>query len=553
MKKIVKVAKKAPKQILKWTGIAVVLTVITVFVVLYFFKNDVKNMIIDEVNTSLNAELSLEDFDLTFFSTFPNMTVQLDGVKLQGVDQFKDVTLADIKTLTAHVGFWSVVGGDKIDIDEIHIIEPNFDVRVLQDGTANYDIVKSEEEKAEEQEVVEESNFQLSLKEYSITNGTINYNDDPGDMYAKIINLNHNGSGDMTADVIDFKTSTTMDELTYQMDGVSYLNEVKTDMLINLLMEFKENDSKFTLKENEIKLNEVKLSIDGFYQMLEDHDEIDMKLDASKTTFKELLSLIPTFYQSGYEKMISSGKIAINATTKGKIDETNLPAWDAKLNVSDASIKYPDLPGKISNIQLDAGSKFPGGSNLDKMTVEISKFHANLSQNTIDVKLLMSSIMSDPNINSSILANLNLGTLKDFVPMAEGEAYSGILDADVKIKGRMSDLDKSDFEKFTATGDLRLSDMLYKSSDLPADVDIKTMKFTFAPQNLEMNELNAKMGKSDFAMNGTIDNYLGYALRDEVLKGNFKFKSNYLDLDQLMPASEKPVSEPSEKSRYGKW
>lgn len=548
MKKIVKVAKKAPKQILKWTGIAVVLTVITVFVVLYFFKNDVKNMIIDEVNTSLNAELSLEDFDLTFFSTFPNMTVQLDGVKLQGVDQFKDVTLADIKTLTAHVGFWSVVGGDKIDIDEIHIIEPNFDVRVLQDGTANYDIVKSEEEKAEEQEVVEESNFQLSLKEYSITNGTINYNDDPGDMYAKIINLNHNGSGDMTADVIDFKTSTTMDELTYQMDGVSYLNEVKTDMLINLLMEFKENDSKFTLKENEIKLNEVKLSIDGFYQMLEDHDEIDMKLDASKTTFKELLSLIPTFYQSGYEKMISSGKIAINATTKGKIDETNLPAWDAKLNVSDASIKYPDLPGKISNIQLDAGSKFPGGSNLDKMTVEISKFHANLSQNTIDVKLLMSSIMSDPNINSSILANLNLGTLKDFVPMAEGEAYSGILDADVKIKGRMSDLDKSDFEKFTATGDLRLSDMLYKSSDLPADVDIKTMKFTFAPQNLEMNELNAKMGKSDFAMNGTIDNYLGYALRDEVLKGNFKFNSNYLDLDQLMPASEEPVSEPSEKA-----
>jgi len=465
------------------------------------------------------------------------MAVQLDGVKLKGVDQFKDVTLADIKHLTAHVGFWSIIGGDKIDIDAIFIDEPIIDVRVLQNGAANYDIVKSEEEKLEEAEVVEESNFKLSLQEYSITNGQIIYNDEPGNMFAKIVNLNHNGSGDMTADVIDFKTTTTMDELTYKMDGISYLSEVKTDMIINLLMEFKENDSKFTLQENKIKLNELELSIDGFYQMLENHDEIDMKLDASKTSFKALLSLIPTFYQSGYEKMISSGSIAINAETKGTIDDENLPSWDANLKVSNASIKYPDLPGKISNIQLDAGSKFPGGSNLDKMTIDVPKFHANLSQNSIDAKLMMRQVMSDPNIDSKIKANINLATLKDFIPMAEDESYSGILDADVAIKGKMSDLDKNDFEKFTAEGDLRISDMIYKSAEMQ-DVDIETIKFTFSPKNLEMNELKAKMGRSDFAMNGTIDNYLGYALRDEVLTGDFKFNSNYLDLDELMPASE---------------
>ncbi|MBL1280982.1 MAG: hypothetical protein COA33_011950 [Fluviicola sp.] len=546
MSKVVKVAKKLPFKILKWTGILVVLLVVAIFIVTYFFKDDIKEMVIAEANKSLNVELSLEDFDLTFFSTFPNMTVQLDGVKLQGVDKFKDVTLAEIKTLTAHVGFWSVVGGDKIEIAEIHIIEPKFDIRVLQDGTANYDIVKTDEEKLEEAEVVEESNFKLSLQEYSITDGQISYNDEPGAMYAKIVNLNHNGSGDMTADVIDFKTNTTMDELTYKMDGISYLSEVKTDMLINLLMEFKENDSKFTLEENKIKLNEVELSIDGFYQILDGYDEIDMKLDASNSSFKSLLSLIPTFYQSGYEKMIGSGTIAMNAFAKGRIDDENLPAWDANLKVNNASINYPDLPGKISKIKIDAGSKFPGGSNLDKMTVEISQFKANLDKNTIEAKLMMRQIMSDPNIDASLLAKVDLATLKNFVPMAEGESYSGILDADVAVKGRMSDLDANDFEKFKAEGDLRLSDMLYQSEDMPSDVNIETMKFTFSPKNLEMNELKAKMGKSDFAMNGTIDNYLGYALRDEVLKGDFNFNSNYLDLDELMPASEASVenSEP---------
>lgn len=538
MTNIAKKALKIPMKLLKWTGILVFLVIIALIAIPYFFKDELKELVIDEVNKTLNAELALDDFDLTFFSTFPNMTIELIGVKLQGVDKFQNITLAEMKLLQAKVGFWSVIVGDKIEIDEIHIVEPKFDVRILQDGTANYDIVKTDEELAEENETVEESSFELALNEYSISDGMITYSDEPGNIYAKIVNLNHKGSGDMTADIIDFKTTTSMDKLTYEMDGTSYLSEVKTDLIINLLMEFAENTSKFTLQENSIQLNALKFSIDGFYEMLEKHDEIDMKINADKTTFKDLLSLIPAFYQSGYEGMISSGSISINAMTKGKLDDTNLPAWDATMKIINASIKYPGLPGKISNIQVNAGSKFPGGSNLDLMTISVPQFHANLSENTIDAKLLMKRLISDPNIDAKILANLNLATLKDFVPMTEGESYSGILDADVKIKGNMSDLEKNDFEKFTAEGQLILSEMRYKSPNLPNEVDIETMKFTFSPQNLEMNELKAKMGKSDFAINGQIDNYLGYALRDEVLKGDFTYHSNYLDLDELVPASE---------------
>src|SRR5690606_7490455 len=102
---------------------------------------------------------------------------------------------------------------------------------------------------------------------------------------------------------------------------------------------------------------------------------------------------------------------------------------------------------------------------------------------------------------------------------------------------------KEDFEAFTAEGFFTLSKMLYKSPDLPEDVAIEKMRFTFSPKNLALNELIATMGKSDFAMSGAIDNYFGYFLRDEVLKGNFSFNSNYLDLDKLVPASETSEAE----------
>jgi len=534
--------KKILKKTLKWTGISLLVIIILLIIIPIIFKDEIKEMVIKEVNKSLKAELSVGDFDLTFISTFPNMTIELMDSKLQGLNEFKDVTLADIKLIQAHVGFWDVVTGDQIKINEVHIIDPTFDVRVMQNGLANYDIVKTEEEMTPE-EVEEPSSFALSLDEYSITNAKINYADEASNMHAAIVNLNHTGYGDLTADVIDFKTETTMDQLSFDMDGISYLTETKTDAVVNLLMEFTEKTSKFTLKENEIKLNALTFSIDGFYEMLENKDKIDLKLNASKASFKDFLSLIPTFYHSGYEKMVTSGSLALDAEVKGDLDEKNMPGWDANLAIAGASIKYPGLPGKISNIQVKAGSKFPGGDNLDKMTVDVPKFHANLSKNTIDADLMLRTIMSDPFIKSKIVANINLATLKDFVPMEEGEAYSGILDADVNIKGKMSSLEKEDFEAFTAEGNLILSKMNYKSKSLPDDVNIERMKFTFSPKNLSLDELNATMGKSDFAVNGKIDNYFGYFLRDEILKGDFNFNSNNLDLDQLMPASETPTAE----------
>lgn len=524
--------KKVLKKILKWTGITLLLIIIALIVIPIVYKDEIKEMVIEEVNKSLTATFELDDFDLTFFSTFPKLTIDIDGARLIGKDQFDGVKLADIGKAQASVQFWSVFS-DQIEIDAIHITDPSFDVKVLQDGTANYDIVKPDSVKTEE-ELSEPSSFKLSLQEYSITNAKLKYDDQASNLYAEFDSLNHRGTGDLTADVIDFETVTDLKKLSYRMGGMTYLSEATTDATVNLLMEFTDKSSKFTLKENEIKLNEVAVSIDGFYEMLEDHDEMDFKLNASETSFKSILSLIPAFYHSGYESMIAKADVSLDGLLKGRLDDTNLPAWDFGLNVKNASIKYPDLPGQIKNIQIKAGSTFPGGANLNAMTVDVPMFKAAFDKNKIDASLSLRQIMTDPSIKSKLVAFVDLSTFGNFVPLAEGENYSGTLDADVNINGKMSDLENEDFEKFTAEGVLTLADMLYESKDLPDPVSIQKMVFNFAPQKLELNEFNGKMGVTDFAMNGKVDNYFGYMLRDEVLTGDFTFNSTNFDLDKLM-------------------
>lgn len=540
MEKVTKKKKSIGRKILKWSGISFLIILIVLTITPFVFKDQIKDMALKEVNKMLLAKVDIADFDLTFIRTFPNMTARFDSVSIIGTNQFKDMKLADIKRLDVQLNFWSVVTGDQIEINGISVEEPKFDVRILKDGTANYDIMKPDSIKTPEEQ--EPSNFKLSLKKYSINNADIRYDDRSSNMLAVLKNMTHTGKGDLTADIIDFDTKTIMDELTFKMDGMTYLSKVKTDLVANILMEFTEKASKFTLKKNTLALNNLKLSVDGFYEMLENKDNMDLKLNASKATFKDFLSLIPAFYHTGYEKMVTKGTLALNAHVKGTMDEKNMPGWDAGIKIDNASIRDPELPKSIENISVIANSKFKGGSNMDMMTVDVPKFHASFAGNQLDATLKLRNPITDPLIDTRILAKVNLATLGEVVPMPQGESYAGKLDADITLKGRMSSIEKEKYEDFNANGTLKLMDLLYNSPDLPDAVNVKTMLFRFSPKNLALENLDAKMGKSDFKVNGTIDNYLGYFLRDELLKGSFNFNSNQIDLDQIMGTTPAPTN-----------
>src|SRR5690554_4142523 len=489
------------KRILQITGISFLLLIIAIILIPFFFKEEIKELVLKEANKMLKADVAVGDFDLTIFSSFPKMKLVFDDVSVTGRNEFEGIKLIDVKSFEAKLDFWSVINMEDIAVRSIKLVQPNIHVKILESGAANYDIMKTNEEMAKEEIDTTDSPFKFSLEYYEIKDGNIKYDDRLGSMFADIKNINHSGSGDMTADIIDFKTKTKIDELTYKMEGLTYLSKVKTDLVMNILMEFKENSDKFTLKENELKLNAFSLSFDGFYEMFKGYDNMDLKLKADKTSFKDLLSLIPAFYHTGYESMVAKGTMSLNAFVKGKYDDVNYPAWDVAAKVNGASIVYPDMPASIDNISIVGGSKFKGGSELDNVTVDIDEFKATFVGNTIDANFYLKNPMTDPYMKSKIFMNVDLSTIGQVYPLEPGEQYTGVLTSNIIIDGRMSTIDKGEYDKFNAEGTLNLKNFHYASADLPAPVDIQDLLFEFSPQQLKLANLKATMGKSDFALN----------------------------------------------------
>ena len=57
----------------------------------------------------------------------------------------------------------------------------------------------------------------------------------------------------------------------------------------------------------------------------------------------------------------------------------------------------------------------------------------------------------------------------------------------------------------------------------------------FDPKKIDLQKVNGTIGKSDFSVNGSVVNYLGYVFGDnDVIKGNVNFNSNLLDLNEFM-------------------
>jgi hypothetical protein len=531
------------KKFLKIFGFIILFLIILIISLPFIFKGTIIEKVKEEANNNLNATVNFGEFDLGLISTFPNFEFSINDVTVDGIDQFEGVQLANIKNLTLKVDLMSVISGDEINVKTIFIDNPQINAVVLADTTANWDIAKTSDEEIAEESTESASSFKLGLKDLTIQNASISYIDETMDLVTTIDGLNFNLSGDMTEDVTELVTKTEIKVLNLEMENIKYFNKA----LVNADAKIKADiaNNKYTFTENEFKINELILVLDGWLAIFEDKDDIDLdiKFGAKETAFKNILSLVPTVFMTDFASVKTKGKLALAGYAKGTYNETNLPAFGLDLKIDDAMFKYPDLPKAVNNIEVDLHVENPGGSE-DNTLVNLKKFHMEIGGNPIDMNMKVSTPISDPNIDGGIKASLNLASIKDVMPLEKGDEMNGKINADVQLKGRISALEQERYEDFTAKGQFSIADMIYKSDSLPYDILLKQMELNFSPQYVELATFESNIGKSDINANGKIENFIAYAFADdEALRGNFNLNSNLMDLNEFMEEETETTSE----------
>ena len=73
---------KIAKKILKWGGITLLLLIIAMIAIPFFFKDTIKEKVIEMANENLKANIGLQDVDISLFKNFPKARVTLNDFVL---------------------------------------------------------------------------------------------------------------------------------------------------------------------------------------------------------------------------------------------------------------------------------------------------------------------------------------------------------------------------------------------------------------------------------------------------------------------------------------
>lgn len=640
------------KKALKWTfiilGGLLVLILAAAFIIPTVFKDDIRSAVTKELAKSVNADVVFDEFNLSLFSHFPNITAEMSDLGVMNRAPFAGEILFATEKFEVEVNLKDILFGDELRLKGISLIRPVINVKVLEDGRANYDIAIPSADT-----VVTEgkSEFSFGIDNWEIVEGTLVYDDKSIPYFMELKGLNHSGSGDFTQDVFDLKTKTIADTLNVGYGGDMYLSNkrVEIDAVISIAEEF----SKYTFKENTAKINDFAMSFDGWFKMNEKDFGMDISFKSPDNSFKSLLSLVPGMYTKSFGNIETKGDLAFSGFAKGTYSEKQLPAFNLNLLVKDAMFKYAELPTPINNINVDLVVDNKDGV-IDNTTINLKKLHLDFGSNPVDARALITK-MYPTNLDATVLAKLNLAELSKMFPMeglemkgnyalnlsakgvydslkkiipaidasmslangfvkssqfplplqdlhftstiknssgkmaetiinvndlsmlmdgekftadlllqnlddytwdlkakggfdlekitkvfsVEGMALAGKVKADIVTKGKYSDLQAEKYDRLPTSGTASLVNFKYTSKDLPYAVTLSQASMVFDPKKIDLQKMDGKIGNSDFSVNGSVVNYLGYVFgQNQPIKGNVNFHSNLLDLNEFMTDSE---------------
>lgn len=518
----------------------ILLLVIAAVAIPFLFKDKIAAKVKEEINNNINAKVDFGSFDLSLIKHFPSLSFSLNDLSVVGIKEFEGDTLTAIKSLDVGVNFWSVVSGSQITINSIILDKPYINIIVLENGKANYDITKGDAAAP----AGESTAFQMKLKNYEIKNGNLSYDDRSLVFKMLMKNINHVGSGDFTQDLFVLSTKTEVDASSIYYGGVKYLSEAKTNIVADIDMDMK--NFKFTFKQNEIKVNELVLGVDGWLAMPKEDIAMDLKFDAKKNEFKNFISMIPGVYRDGFKELKSSGTMAMNGFVKGTYNEKTMPGFGVNVQVQNGMFQYPDLPMAVKNVTVDLKVNNPDGVP-DHTLINLSKLHVEMGSNPFDARLIVKTPVSDADIDAMAKGRIDLVNISKIVPLEKGTTLLGILTADFAAKGRMSAIDQKRYEDFNASGTLKVAGIDYVSNELKDGIKINNGELTFNPKNISLNALDLKTGNTDVKANGTLDNLLAYYFKNEMLKGFLNLTSNQIDLNQFMSTSSTTATTDSSK------
>ena len=153
------------KKVLKWFLIMLTAVFLMLSTALYLMQDLLINKAIVELNKNLEVPMSVNKVEFAFWSSFPNLSVDLLDVKIPG--RLKKTILLTSEKFNLRFNPLDLLGGD-YNLKQINITKGSLNLQIDSLGRENFDIIKNTKE-------VNDSGFRLALQALRLKQMNVRY------------------------------------------------------------------------------------------------------------------------------------------------------------------------------------------------------------------------------------------------------------------------------------------------------------------------------------------------------------------------------------------
>lgn len=468
-------------------GVLLIAVLVAIYVV--FTPQRLTPIVRNVADQYVGCPHELGDVELTFFSTFPEFGLQINGLYLiNPMEGAKSDTLLATPKVVAKVNVMRFLRENTLDVPMLELEEVTANLFFNEEGKSNLDVFILPEDSTEEDTTAFSLPFdRLEVGSIRMQSPQLSYSDKQNDIDATIGDVLLEASADGLEDI---DLALTAEDVNATIGGERYAE--------HLSVSFRADDTDFDLDSLRVILHDAQLSVNEFGVKLNgmagmpNDIVLDLNVQAADWDAVELLKLLPQSITSLLDGIdIDQATVSVSGDVRGIYNDSVMPLIDADVTLRDGKAAYMEVfPYRISDIQMRATAHVDMNEE-EKSEVSISKLHARTGKTTLDATGRVCELLGDPLCDVCAKANVHLPEFKRYL---ESDGINTDLDGTAKgsltAKIRLSALSNMQLQRGVISGNFDISNLSVVYDSLSVDIPSTTLAFRIPNQKPTKNTVD---------------------------------------------------------------
>lgn len=408
----------------------------------------------------ISCEHEVGDVDLTFFSTFPEFGLRINGLYLINPMQgAQSDTLLAAPRVVARIHAMEFLNNKNLIVRELSLPDAKANLFINEAGKNNFSVfITSPDTTAEDTSAFSLPFNDIQIEGLALTSPCLSFVDKQDSIYAQLLETEISGEADGWDDVLvklsSESVSATLGETQYA-DGVQ--------LRIKLPAEVDLETMHFVLHKAELAINEFELGIDGIVD-IQPALAVDARITTNTWEIEPLVELLPASIQKSLASLSLKGDLTLDAQAQMNMDT------------------------KQSHVHIN--------------TLNANAWHSKLTcQGDVD------DVLGDMALDVALNMDVVLTDVARWLPASMSAL--GRVSGDAQAKISLDDLTNMRLDKGNISGDLTLKDIDFKMDSIVAKLPHNQLNFHIpnpAPSHQTTSWLMADLDiqNLDFQMAGTL-------------------------------------------------